>query len=179
MLDEWSRESLAIEVDVSLTGERVARVVERLRVERGLPLVIQADNGPELRGRVLDQWAYEHGVKLQFIAPGKPIQNAYIESFHDKLRDECLNREIFGSLWEARVVIEQWRLYYNAERPHSSLGYQTPNEFAGRGIGSSGLRSGLPSLRPELPNKSSNQWQDSTNEVSTDWGQVTFTGIRL
>jgi putative transposase len=87
MLDEWSRESLEIEVDVSLTGERVTRVLERLRGERGLPLVIQADNGPELCGRVLDQWAYEDAVKLQFIAPGKPIQNAYIESFNARLRE--------------------------------------------------------------------------------------------
>jgi putative transposase len=81
VLDEGSRESLAIEVDVALTGERVTRVVERLRLERGLPRVIQADNGPERRGRALDRWAYAHGVKLQFIAPGKPIQNAYIERF--------------------------------------------------------------------------------------------------
>jgi putative transposase len=87
VLDQWSRESLAIEVDVSLTGERVTRVLERLRTTRGLPLVIQADNGPELRGRMLDQWAYEHGVRLQFIEPGKPIQNAHIESFNARLRE--------------------------------------------------------------------------------------------
>ena len=78
-----------------------------------------------------------------YITPGSPRENAYIESFHDKLRDECLNREVFGSLWEARVVIEQWCLYYNAERPHSSLGCQTPVEFAGRVFGGSGLRSGF------------------------------------
>jgi len=82
-------------------------------------------------------------VKTIYITPGSPWENAYIESFHDKLRDECLNREIFGSLLEARVVIEEWRLYYNAERPHSSLGYQTPNEFASRAIGCSRLRSGF------------------------------------
>jgi transposase InsO family protein len=93
-------------------------------------------------------------VKTIYITPGAPWENAYIESFHDKLRDECLNREIFGSLWEARVVIAQWRLYYNAERPHSSLGYQTPTEFAGRTLGSSGLRSGyaLPPSRTAEPN---------------------------
>src|SRR5271156_147965 len=90
VLDQWSRESLAIEVDLSLTGERVTRVLERLRTTRGLPLAIQADNGPELRGRTLDQWAYEHGVRLQFIEPGKPVQNAHIESFNARLRDECL-----------------------------------------------------------------------------------------
>jgi putative transposase len=81
VLDQWSRESLAIEVDLSLTGKRVTMVLEQLRTTRGLPLVIQADNGPELRGRVLDQWAYEHGVRLQFIEPGKPIQNAHIGEF--------------------------------------------------------------------------------------------------
>jgi putative transposase len=132
VLDEWNRESLAIEVDVSLTGERVTRVLERLSIARGLPLVIQADNGPELRGQVLDQWAYEHGVKLQFIAPGKPIQNAYIESFNARLREECLNEHVFLSLDDARVKIESWRRVYNRERPHSSLGDLTPEEFAAK-----------------------------------------------
>jgi putative transposase len=132
VLDEWSRESLAIEVDISLTGEGVTRVLERLRGERGLPLVIQADNGPELRGRILDQWAYEHGVKLQFIAPGKPIQNAYIESFNARLREECFNEHVFLSLDDARRKIECWRLAYNRERPHSSLGNLTPEEFAAK-----------------------------------------------
>jgi putative transposase len=130
VLDQWSRESLAIEVDVSLTGERVTRVLERLRTTRGLPLVIQADNGPELRGRVLDQWAYEHGVRLQFIEPGKPIQNAHIESFNARLREECLNEHVFVSLDDARIKIEKWRIEYNRERPHSSLGNLTPEEFA-------------------------------------------------
>jgi transposase InsO family protein len=97
-LEEWSRESLAIEVDLSLTGERVTRVLEQLRNRRGLPAVIQADNGPELRGRVLDQWAYDNGVRLQFIEPGKPIQNAHIESFNARLREECLNEHVFVSL---------------------------------------------------------------------------------
>ena len=132
VLDEWSRESLAIEVDVSLTGERVTRVLERLRGERGLPLVIQADNGPELRGRVLDQWAFDHGVKLQFIEPGNPIQNAFIESFNSRLREECLSEHVFVSLDDARRKIEQWRIDYNRERPHSSLGHLTPKEFAAK-----------------------------------------------
>jgi putative transposase len=130
VLDEWSRESLAIEVDISLPGERVTRVLERLRTRRGLPVVIQADNGPELRGRVLDQWAYEHRVKLQFIAPGKPIENAYIESFNARLREECLNEHLFLSLDDARAKIERWRVTYNRERPHSALGNLTPEEFA-------------------------------------------------
>jgi putative transposase len=115
VLDEWSRVSLAIQIDVSLTGERVTRVLERLRGERGLPLVIQVYNGPELRGRVLDQWAYEHGVKLQFIAPDKPIQNAYIESFNARLREECFNEHVFLSLADTRRKIECWRIAYNRE----------------------------------------------------------------
>jgi transposase InsO family protein len=94
----WRSESLAIEVDLSLTGERVTRVLEQLRNRRGLPAVIQADNGPELRGRVLDQWAYDNGVRLQFIEPGKPIQNAHIESVNARLREECLNEHVFVSL---------------------------------------------------------------------------------
>jgi putative transposase len=130
VLDQWSRESLAIEVDLSLTGERVTRVLERLRATRGLPLAIQADNGPELRGRTLDQWAYEHGVQLQFIEPGKPVQNAHIESFNARLREECLNEHVFVSLDDARHKIETWRIQYNRERPHSSLGNLTPEEFA-------------------------------------------------
>jgi len=151
VLDEWSRESLAIEVDVSLTGERVTRVLERLRGERGLPLVIQADNGPELRGRVLDQWAYEHGVKLQFIAPGKPIQNAYIESFNARLREECFNEHVFLSLDDARSKIEIWRIAYNRERPHSSLGNLTPEEFAAKNQMSSAIaRTAWPAADQEL-----------------------------
>jgi len=141
VLDQWSRESLAIEVDLSLTGERVTRVLERLRTTRGLPIVIQADNGPELRGRTLDQWAYEHGVRLQFIEPGKPIQNAHIESFNARLRDECLNEHIFVSLDDARSKIENWRIQYNRKRPHSSLGNLTLEEFAAQAAnpGSSAL----------------------------------------
>ena len=107
VLDEWSRESLAIEVDLSLTGERVTRVLEQLRNRRGLPTVIQADNGRELRGRVLDQWAYDNGVRLQFIEPGKPIQNAHIESFNARLREECLNEHVFVSHDDAPSKIEK------------------------------------------------------------------------
>ncbi len=139
VIDEWSRESLAIEVDVSLTGERVKRVLERLSSGRGLPAVIQTDNGPEFTGRVLDQWAYERGVRLQFIEPGKPIQNAFIESFNSRLREECLNEHVFVSLDDARNKIEKWRIEYNRERPHSSLGYLAPEEFAARNQGSSAI----------------------------------------
>jgi putative transposase len=134
VLDQLSRESLAIEVDVSLTGERITRVLERLHTVQDLPSVIQADNGPELRGRVLDPWAYDHGVRLQFIEPGKPIQNAHIESFNARLREECLNEHVFVSLDDARCKIEKWRVDYNRERPHSSLGNLTPEEFAAQAV---------------------------------------------
>jgi putative transposase len=130
VIDEWSRECLAIEVGASLTGERVTSVLERLCELRGVPSVIQSDNGPEFRGRVMDEWAYTRGVRLQFIEPGKPIQNAFIESFNSRLRQECLNEQVFLSLDDARRKIEQWRMQYNRERPHSSLGYLTPEEFA-------------------------------------------------
>ncbi len=94
--------------------------------------MIQTDNGPEFTGWVLDQWAYERGVKLQFIEPGKPIQNAFIESFNSRLREECLNEHVFVSLDDSRRKTEQWRIEYNQERPHSSLGYLTPEEFAAK-----------------------------------------------
>jgi putative transposase len=132
VIDEWSRECLALEVDFSLTGERVKRVLERLRDWRGVPAVIQADNGPEFRGHVLDQWAYDNRVQLQFIERGKPIQNAFIESFNSRLRDECLSEHWFLSLHDARRKIEAWRCDYNRFRPHSSLNNLTPEEFAQR-----------------------------------------------
>jgi putative transposase len=155
VLDQWSRESLAIEVDLSLTGERVTRVLERLRTTRGLPLAIQADNGPELRGRTLDHWAYEHGVRLQFIEPGKPVQNAHIESFNARLREECLNEHVFVTLDDARRKIETWRIQYNRERPHSSLGNLTPEEFASQAVldpgGSALARTARPAQRQMAP----------------------------
>lgn len=131
-IDEFSRESPALEVDLSLTGERVTRVLDRLCETRGVPAVVQSDNGPEFTSRAMDQWAYDRGVRLQFIEPGKPIQNAIIESFNSRLREECLNQHAFVSLDDARRKIEQWRIEYNRERPHSSLGYLTPEECAAR-----------------------------------------------
>ncbi len=130
VVDDFTRESLAIEVDSSLTGQRVARVLERIRQERGLPDRLVMDNGPEFTGCALDAWAYVRGVKLQFIQPGKPVQNAYVESFNGRLRDECLNEHWFISLDQARDEIEAWRYDYNEQRPHSSLDNRTPREFA-------------------------------------------------
>ncbi|MFV8529294.1 IS3 family transposase, partial [Ralstonia pseudosolanacearum] len=130
VVDDYTRECLAIEVDTSLPGLRVKQVLERLKEMRGLPASITVDNGPEFAGKVLDAWAYEAGVTLSFIRPGKPVENAYIESFNGRFRDECLNEHWFVSMRHARQLIEEWRIEYNTERPHSSLGYLTPVQFA-------------------------------------------------
>jgi putative transposase len=130
IVDDCTRECLAIEVDTSITGLRVQGVLERLADTRGLPKSITVDNGPEFDGQVLDKWAYRSSVHLSFIRPGKPNENAYIESFNGKFRDECLNEHWFISLAHARSVIEAWRIEYNTERPHSSLRNLTPEEFA-------------------------------------------------
>lgn len=128
--DVFHRESLAIEVDTSLPGVRVARVLDRVTEERGaIPDVIVLDNGPELTSKALDQWAYQRGVRLHFIDPGKPQQNGFIESFNGRFRDECLNEHWFLSLADARRTIEDWRIDYNQNRPHSSLGNLTPEEY--------------------------------------------------
>ena len=129
IVDDYSRECPAIEVDTSLPGLRVAQVLDRLAEFRGLPETITVDNGPEFAGMVLDAWAYRRGVQLRFIQPGKPVQNAYIESFNGKLRDECLNEHWFSNLDEAKRLIESWRKDYNTVRPHSALGDLSPEEF--------------------------------------------------
>jgi len=121
VVDCFSREALAVEVDTSLSGHRVVRVLQRLLETRGKPEVIQVDNGSEFTGAALDEWAHKNGIKLHFIEPGKPTQNGVIESFNGKMRDECLNLEWFIDLRHARHVIENWRNDYNTFRPHSSL----------------------------------------------------------
>lgn len=130
VVDDLSREGLASEVDTSLPARRVIQVLEEIALERGYPERIVCDNGPEFRSRVLDEWAYEHGVSLDFIQPGKPVQNPFVESFNGKMRDECLNVHWFTDLDEARSMIEEWRRDYTQVRPHSSLGNRTPSEFA-------------------------------------------------
>jgi putative transposase len=130
VVDDLSREGLASEVDTSLPARRVIQALEEIALERGYPERIVCDNGPEFRSRVLDEWAYEHGVSLDFIQPGKPIQNPFVESFNGKMRDECLNVHWFTDLDEARSMIEEWRKDYTQVRPHSSLGNRTPSEFA-------------------------------------------------
>jgi putative transposase len=129
VVDDFTRECLAIEVDTSLGGERVARVLDRICEDRGRPATVVTDNGPEFTSRALDGWAYDRGVKLHFIQPGKPVQNAYVESFNGKFRDECLNEHWFTSLAVARAHIEIWRDDYNRVRPHSSLDDLTPQEY--------------------------------------------------
>ncbi len=130
LMDGYTREAPRIEVDTSLPGLRVVRMLDGVAQERGLPQAMPVDNGPEFISRAVDQWAYAHGVALHFIEPGKPVQHAFIESFNGKFRDECLNQNWFVSLEDARRIIEAWRMDYNTVRPHSSLGYLTPKEFA-------------------------------------------------
>ncbi len=130
IVDDFTRESVASEVATSIPGDRVVRVLERLRFTRGLPEILVSDNGPEFTSRALDAWAYQNGVRLHFIQPGKPVQNAFVESFNGRVREECLNESWFTNLQDAKRQIEAWRIDYNRTRPHSSLGNQTPEEFA-------------------------------------------------
>ncbi len=129
MTDPCSKEVPVIEVEVSIGGARVCRILDRLFLTRPLPETLILDNGPEFAGTALDAWAAHHGVHLHFIQPGKPVQNAFIESFNGKFRDECLNEHWFLTLQEAQRVIEAWRREYNEERTHSTIGDVTPQEF--------------------------------------------------
>lgn len=130
LVDEFTRECLAIEVDTSLGGVRVRRVLDRVAAERGRPQAILSDNGPEFQSRAVASWTLEQKVRQEFIEPGKPVQNAFVESFNGRFREECLNTHWFTSLADAQRKIAAWREDYNHCRPHSSLGYQTPSEFA-------------------------------------------------
>ena len=126
VVDDCTRLCVAIEVDLSLPGERVCRVLDRAAAKYGWPTVIVMDNGPEFTSKALDQWAWERGVTLHFIDPGKPVQNAFVESFNGKFREECLSQNWFTSLDHARREIAAWRYDYNHVRPHKSLGWMTP-----------------------------------------------------
>jgi putative transposase len=130
LVDHFTRESPALEVGVGMSGRLVTEVLDRVALTYGLPDVIRVDNGPEFTSRALDRWAYENGVRLDFIRPGKPVENAFIESFNASLRKECLNVHWFQTIEEARQMIEQWRKEYNGFRPHSSLDNLTPEEYA-------------------------------------------------
>ncbi len=130
LVDVFTRECLALEVDLSLSGERVRRVLEAVVKERGeRPEAIIVDNGPEFVSHVLTQWCQAQQIKLSYIQPGRPMQNGHVESFNGKFRDECLNQHWFVTLRQARLIVAAWRRHYNEERPHSSLGNQTPCEF--------------------------------------------------
>jgi putative transposase len=135
VIDAFTRESLAMEVDTSFAGLRVTRVLDRIIAERGLPRAIRCDNGPELTSRHFLAWALERKIDLLHIQPGKPTQNAYVESFNSKMREECLRVSWFQNLFEARRIIAAWRRDYNERRPHSNLNYMTPAEFAARTSG--------------------------------------------
>ena len=132
VVDDFTRECLALTVDNSLSGVRVARELDRLVDRRGRPCLVVSDNGTELTSRAILGWQQDHGIEWHYIAPGKPTQNSFIESFNGRLRDECLNEHLFANLAEARRIIEAWRVDYNTARPHSSLGGLTPTEFAAR-----------------------------------------------
>jgi putative transposase len=129
LMDGFSREAVEIEVDTSLPGARVVRVLDELKARGRKPKHLLIDNGTEFTSRVLDRWAWENGVPLHFITPGRPMENGYIESFNGKFRDECLNANWFVDLEDARRKIAEWKWDYNYVRPHSALGYMTPMEF--------------------------------------------------
>ena len=130
IVDEYTRECPAIEADTSLPGARVIRVLEQLSVTRGLPGEIRVDNGPEFVSRAVRSWCEDKQILLRYIQPGRPMQNGHVESFNGRFRDECLNANWFTNLTHAKKTIAAWRHDYNTERPHSSLDYRTPNEFA-------------------------------------------------
>lgn len=135
VIDAYTRESLATEVDTSFAGLRVTRVLDQIIAERGQPRAIRCDNGPELTSRHFLAWALDRKIDLVHIQPGKPTQNAYVESFNSRLREECLRVSWFQNLFEARRIIANWRRDYNERRPHSSLKYRTPAEFAAQASG--------------------------------------------
>ncbi len=130
LVDDFTHESILQEADRSLKSEKLVNFFNRLKLKRKLPEMIVCDNGPEFISQNLDIWAYQNKVQLKFIQPGKPTQNAFVESFNGKFRDECLNMHWFISLEHAQYEIEKWRKDYNENRPHRSLKMKTPNEFA-------------------------------------------------
>ena len=144
VVDVFTRECLAIEVDLSLPAARVVRVLEVLRLLHGSPTSLRVDNGPEFISTTLDKWAFVHGVEIQFIQPGKPTQNGHVESFNGRFRDECLAEAYFPTVARARAEIEVWRRDYNEKRPHSALGYRTPHEVAAQARAALHHATGLP-----------------------------------
>ena len=148
VVDVFTRECLAIEADFGLNGRKVARALDAAAVTRGYPKTITVDNGSEFYSKEMDSWAWLHGVRLDFIRPGKPVENAFIESFNGRLRDECLNGEIFRDLNAARARLVEWKRDYNEDRPHSSLGGIPPREVAEKWNSEAPRRAGF--LNPQL-----------------------------
>lgn len=133
VIDQWSRESVLLEANVALTGQSVVDALDAVAAHRPLPTAITVDHGTEFTSKAVDEWAYRRGVALDFIRPGKPVENAFIESFNGRLRDECLNVYSFESISHAQELIEAWRRDYNEHRPHGALGKLTPSEYAAQG----------------------------------------------
>lgn len=133
VIDQWSRESVSVEPGFSLTGRSVADILEEISRRRSLPRAITVDHGTEFTSRALDDWAWQRGVQLDFIRPGKPVENGLCESFNGRLRDECLNVTEFTSIDHARHILTAWQDDYNHHRPHASLGHLTPSEYARNG----------------------------------------------
>ncbi|HDE2594491.1 TPA: IS3 family transposase [Klebsiella pneumoniae] len=131
-VDDFTKECLTVTVAFGISGVQVSRILDSIALFRGYPATIRTDQGPEFTCRALDQWAFEHGVELRLIQPGKPTQNGFIESFNGRFRDECLNEHWFSDIVHARKIINDWRQDYNECHPHSALNYQTPSEFAAR-----------------------------------------------
>ena len=130
VVDQFTRECLCLLADQSLSGEKVAQALEPIVIQRGAPRSITVDNGSEFASRVMDAWAYRQGIHLDFIRPGKPVENCFIESFNGRLRDECLNIEVFFTLEEVREKLARWQEDYNGTRPHSALQDHAPAVFA-------------------------------------------------
>lgn len=130
IVDDGTHESVAVVPEHTIGGDHLTRLLDAVCSQRGRPMMIRSDNGPEFTGKAMLTWAHRHGIALRLIEPGKPNQNAYVESFNGRLRDECLNEHWFTSLAHARTVIESWRSEYNNERPKKSLGGLTPSQYA-------------------------------------------------
>jgi putative transposase len=130
VVDQFTRECLCLVADQSLSGEKVAQALTPVVLQRGAPRSITLDNGSEFASRIMDAWAYRHGIQLDFIRPGKPVENCFIESFNGRLRDECLNVEVFFTFEDVREKLARWQADYNCTRPHSALQDQAPASFA-------------------------------------------------
>jgi len=165
ILDEYTRQCVAMHAAWSIRAVDVITVLEAAIARYGAPEHLRSDNGPEFIAYAIQDWLGKASIKTIYITPGSPWENGYIESFHDKLRDECLNRELFGSLLEARIILETWRIEYNESRPHSSLRYLTPGEFVRRS--NSGLRSpsGLPASRVAINTKTNHKQQPAELQI--------------